>query len=167
MFTLNAKFDEDSLLYLLSHFGWDGHTAHMLTQWHLPPPLMSTVKLSLFTHVHSGPLSLAARLHRCFANCSHYINNGWTFKKSFLCCYSITVVSIFLHLPSSACPCLCSHSQFPHCCPSPKVIHTCPLTSLFPSFHHYPPLLSSLVTVGLFHVSMPVVLFCSLVYFIF
>ena len=28
-------------------------TVHMLTQWHLLPPLTSTVKLSLFTHVHS------------------------------------------------------------------------------------------------------------------
>ena len=59
MFKLNIKLDEDSLLYLLSHFEYNGHTVHMLTQWHLPPPLTSTVKLSLFTHVHSSPLSLA------------------------------------------------------------------------------------------------------------
>ena len=58
----------------------------MLAQWHLPlsptqpPPLTSTVKLSLFTHEHSSPLSLAARLHRCCTNCSRYINNGWTFS---------------------------------------------------------------------------------------
>ena len=26
------------------------------------------------------PVSLAARLHQCRANCSHYINNGWTFS---------------------------------------------------------------------------------------
>ena len=79
MFKLNAKFDADVLLYLLSHFECDGHTVHMLTQLCLPPPLTSTVKLSLFTHAHSSPLSLAARLHQCRANCS-YINNGWTFS---------------------------------------------------------------------------------------
>ena len=35
MFKLNAKFDADSLLYLLSHFECNGHTVHMLTQQHL------------------------------------------------------------------------------------------------------------------------------------
>ena len=62
MFELNAEFDADSLLYFLSHFECDGHTVHTLTQWCLPPPLTSTVKLSLFTPVHCSPLSLAARL---------------------------------------------------------------------------------------------------------
>ena len=81
MFKLNAKFDGDSLLYLLSHFESDEHTVHTLTQWHLPPPLASEVKLSLFMHGHSSPLSLAARLHQFWANCSHYINNGWTFSR--------------------------------------------------------------------------------------
>ena len=57
MFKLNAKFDADSLLYLLGHFECDGHTVHMLTQQHLAPPLTSTVKSSLFTHAHSRPLS--------------------------------------------------------------------------------------------------------------
>ena len=79
MFKLNTKLDIDSLLYSPSHFECDGHTVHTLTQQHLPPPLTSAVKLSLFTHVHSSPLSLAARLHGCCANHSHYINNGWTF----------------------------------------------------------------------------------------
>ena len=79
MFKLNTKSDADSLLYLLSHLECDGHTVHMLTQWHLPPPLTSTMKLSLFTHVNSKPLSLATRLHQCHTNCFHYINNGWTF----------------------------------------------------------------------------------------
>ena len=51
MFKLYTKFGADSLLYLLSHFEWNGHTVHMLTQQHLPPPLTSTVKSSLFTHV--------------------------------------------------------------------------------------------------------------------
>ena len=79
MFKLNAKFDADSLLYLLSHFEYDGHTVHMLTQWHLLPPLTNTVMSSLFTHMHSSPLSLAARLHRCHTNCSRHINNGGLF----------------------------------------------------------------------------------------
>ena len=76
---LSAKFDADFLLYSLSHFECDGHTVHTLTQQHLPPPLTSRLKLSLFTHVHSSPLSLASRLHRCHVNCFHYINNGWSF----------------------------------------------------------------------------------------
>ena len=79
MFKLNAKFDADSLLYLLSHFECDSHMVHMLTQQHLPPPLTSTVKSSLFTHAHSSLLSLAARLRWCCANHSHYISNGWIF----------------------------------------------------------------------------------------
>ena len=69
----------DSLFFSLSHFEWDGHTVHMLTQQCLPSPLTSTVKSSLFMHAHSSSLSLAARLHWCQANHPHYINNGWTF----------------------------------------------------------------------------------------
>ena len=68
------------MFYLLTHFECDSHTVHMLAQQCLPPPLTSAVKLSLFTHVHSHPLSLAARLHRCHANHSHYINNGRIFS---------------------------------------------------------------------------------------
>ena len=55
-------------------------TAHMLTQQGLHPLWTSTVKSSLFTHVHSSPLSLTARLHRFWANHSRYINNGQTFS---------------------------------------------------------------------------------------
>ena len=65
IFKRNTKFDADSLLYSLSHFECEGHTVHMLTQRHLLLPLTSRVKSSLFTHVHSSPLSLAARLHWC------------------------------------------------------------------------------------------------------
>ena len=79
MFKLNVKFNADSLLYSLSHSECDSHTVHMLTQWHLLPPLTSIVKSSLFTYVHSSPLSLAARLHQCHTNHSHYINNGGLF----------------------------------------------------------------------------------------
>ena len=71
---LNAKFDADPLFYSLSHCECNSHTVHMLTQCRLPPPLTSPVKSSLFIHVHSSPLSLAARLHQRHANCSDYIN---------------------------------------------------------------------------------------------
>ena len=60
MFKLKANFDADLLLYLLSHFECDGHTAQMLTQWHLPLPLTRTVGSSLFMCVVSSPFSLAA-----------------------------------------------------------------------------------------------------------
>ena len=62
MFKLDAKFDAESLLYLLSHFECDGHIVHILTDGRasLPPPLANTVK---FMHVHYSLLSLAARLH--------------------------------------------------------------------------------------------------------
>ena len=70
---LNIKFDADSLFCLLSHFECDGHTVHMLTQQCLLPPLTSTVRSSLFTHGHSSPCSLAARLHWCHTNCFHCI----------------------------------------------------------------------------------------------
>ena len=63
MFKLNAKSDADFLLYWLSHFECNGHTVHMLTQWHLLPPLICTLKSSLFRRGHSSPFSLAARLH--------------------------------------------------------------------------------------------------------
>ena len=76
MFKLNTKFDADSLLCSVSHFERDGHTVHMVTQWCLHPPLTSAVKLSLFMHMHSGPLSVAATVQEC----SHCINNVWTFS---------------------------------------------------------------------------------------
>ena len=58
MFKLHANFDADSFLYSLSHFECDNHTLHVLTPQHLPPPLTTTVKWSLFRHEHSSPLSL-------------------------------------------------------------------------------------------------------------
>ena len=67
------------------------HTVHMLTQWHLPHPLTSTMKSSLFMYVHSSPLSLAARLHQCCTNCSYYINNDWTSSWTDLIFPSITL----------------------------------------------------------------------------
>ena len=108
MFNFNAKFDADSLLYLLSHFEWDIHTVHVLTQWQLLPPLSSTVKSSLFTHVHSSSLSLAARLHWCCANHSHYINNGWNFPSQiyiyiFYLYLYVYVHSFIIHMCGSGC----------------------------------------------------------------
>ena len=89
----NAKFDADSALNFISYFECGDHTLHMLTQWHLPPPLTSTVKWSLFTHVHSSPLSLAARWCGCHSNCSNYINNGWAFSGQTLCvCVCVCVI---------------------------------------------------------------------------
>ena len=81
MFKRNTKFDADLLSYSFSHFECDVHTVHMLTQKHISPPLTHTVKSSLLTHVHSSPLSLAARLQQCHTKRSHYINNGWTFSR--------------------------------------------------------------------------------------
>lgn len=57
---------------LLAQCEFNGHTVHMLTQLHLGPPLTSTVKSSLFTHAHSSPLFLAARLYQCCANSPCY-----------------------------------------------------------------------------------------------
>ena len=98
MFKLNSKFDTDSLLYLLSHFECNSHTEHTLTQQHLPPPLTTTVKSSLFTHAHSSPLSLAARLHQCRIKHSHYINNGWAFsgQASYTICINFAT-SIYIY----------------------------------------------------------------------
>ena len=49
MFKLNRKFDADLSRYLLSQFECDAYTIQVFTQWRLPPPMTSTVKLSLFT----------------------------------------------------------------------------------------------------------------------
>ena len=84
MFKFYSKCHADLFLRSLSHFEYDGHTVHMVIQWHLWPPLTSTVKFSLFTHVHVSPLSLSARLHRCHVNHPPYINNGWTFFRQTL-----------------------------------------------------------------------------------
>ena len=98
MFKLNAKLDSDSLLHLLSHFECDGHTVHMLTQWHLPPLVTSTVKSSLFTHVHSRPLPLTTKLYRCCANYSCCIKNGWTFFRQTSVYFIVCSISIMWKL---------------------------------------------------------------------
>ena len=98
MFKLNTKFDADSFCFSFSHFQCDGHTVHMLTQQCLPPPMTSTVKLSLITHTCSSPLSLAARLHQCHANHSCYLNNSWTFFGQTLYIHICTHTHTHTHL---------------------------------------------------------------------
>ena len=80
MLKFDAKFDADPLLYSLSHC--------------LLPLLTSTVKSSLFTHLHTSPFSLAPRLHQCHTNCSLYFNNGWTFSRPTL--YTSLQLNIYL-----------------------------------------------------------------------
>ena len=99
MAKLNVKFDADSLLYSLSHFDCDGHTVHTLTEQCLPPPLTSTVMSSLFMHVHSGPLSLAARSHHYCANCFHYVNSGCTISGQTSCAALARWLSWLEHHP--------------------------------------------------------------------
>ena len=85
------------------------------------------------------------------------------FKYSYLFYYSCPSFSSFtLLIPAHP----HSHIQPPHRCPHPWVIHTRSLTNPFPFFPPFPSPHFPLAAVSLFHVSMPVVLFCSLVYFI-
>ena len=76
----------------------DGHAVHMLSHWRLPSPLTSTVKSSLFMHVHSSPLSLAARVHQCHSNCSCNINNGWAFSTQTLHIYLYSLLRTYCSL---------------------------------------------------------------------
>ena len=76
MFKLNVKFVADSLLHSSVIFNV---TAPQYTCSLNGIPLTGTVKSSLFTHAHSSPLSLAARLHQCCTNSSRHTNSGWTF----------------------------------------------------------------------------------------
>ena len=54
----------------------------------------------------------------------------------------------------------------PHRCPCPWVMHKCSVTSPFTCFQPVPTSPCPLVAVSLFHVSMPLIYFCSLVYFV-
>ena len=50
-------------------------------------------------HVHSSPLSLPVRLHRCCTNCSCYINNGWTFSgQTSYISHNVFIYSFFYEL---------------------------------------------------------------------
>ena len=76
MFKLNAKFDADSLLYLLS-------LNVMVTQYTCSlngvyRPNSEVVIVHAYTFQST---LLGTRLLWCRANCSHYINNGCTFSR--------------------------------------------------------------------------------------
>ena len=69
MFKFNRKFDADFCCTQSSWMWWPPSThAHSTASI---APLTSTVKSSLFTHVYSSSLSLAARVHWCHA--SHFV----------------------------------------------------------------------------------------------
>ena len=68
----------------------------------------------------------------------YFIISLTLFKKSFLLLFYYSCPN-FPPLPFSNHPTICSHSQFPHCCPCPLVIHTCCLSSPF----SFPPLIPS------------------------
>ena len=63
----------------------------MLTQQHILPLLTSTVKSSLFTHVHSTPFSSAARWHQCHANHSHILTMARLFPDRLHICMCVCV----------------------------------------------------------------------------
>ena len=69
----DASPNPDLLFYSLSRFECDSHIIPMHIQQCLPPPLTGKVKSSLLKHMYSRLLSLAARLHVCRINHSHYI----------------------------------------------------------------------------------------------
>ena len=160
MFKLNTKFDADSLLYLLSQFECDSYTVHMLTQWCLLLPLTSTVKSSLFTHAHSSPLSLAARLHRCHSNCSHHINNGWTFPGQTTHTHMYVYTHVSIHMCVYTCVFAdvytCGRVYAPVCVPPHVYTYTCVYTHMlwlfnpFTFSHPAPQPPSPLTTVNLF-----------------
>ena len=68
-------------------FECDNHTVHILTQRHLPPPLTSTVQSSLFKS------TLLGWFYQSPANCSPYINHGWTFSRQ--TSYILSIISIY------------------------------------------------------------------------
>ena len=55
------------------HFECNSPTVDKLTQQCLLPPLTSRMKLPLFMHAHSSPLSFAPMLHWCHTSCSCYV----------------------------------------------------------------------------------------------
>ena len=80
---------------------------------------------------------------------------------------SVTVVPISPPLPSPALPTsYIQSSPTPQRCLCPWVLFTCPLVWPFPFFPPLPPPSSLLVTVSLFFISMPLVLFLSFGVFI-
>ena len=94
MFKLNVKFDVDSFStcsvslnatatqYTCSLYGI--YRPHWLVQWSCHCSLMGI------------PVSLAARLHRCHANRSCYMNNAWPFPRQIS--YVGTLSNIYLNI---------------------------------------------------------------------
>ena len=96
MFQLNAKFNADSLLfYLLILNAMATQCTCLLNSIYCPHWLVQCSR-SFFTHAHPGPLSLAARLHRCHTNHS----------------LTLTMARLFLDRPCI----LCGHLLFASGC---------------------------------------------------
>ena len=106
------------------------------------------------------------QFYLCTASLSTCLFLYFYFLLNHFYCYSTTVVPIFPTLSSYAhpppTPTVSSHTVV-HVCGS--FIHDLCLVPSS-SFHHYSSTLSLLVSFSLFHVSMPLVLFCLIVYFV-
>ena len=70
-------------------------------------------------------------LHVTVSGCRAIYFFNFNFFKDFLLLFYYSCLN-FPPLPSPTLHTPCSHSQFPHCCPCPWVIHTCSLASPFP-----------------------------------
>ena len=77
MFKLNAKFDADhcSACSVILNATATQCTCSVNGVYHPTDEYSEVVTV----HAYSSPLSLAARLHQCCTNHSHYINNSWEF----------------------------------------------------------------------------------------
>ena len=120
-----------------------------------------------FYRIENWEYIVSSRLHSKIQ--SWQLNLAYFNSKTiilFLCLFILLQLSQFFPLchPLSH-PKPRSHSPSPPCCPCPWVIHTCSLTTPFPFFPPFPNPFP-LAAVSLFPVSMSLVLFYSLVYFI-
>ena len=104
------------------------------------------------------------RLYLDLYRVSFVRSTDYVFFVLFILVYSISVVPTFPPLASSTQPTPHSHRPSPHHCPCPWAIHTCSLTNPFPFFPPFPPY--PLAAGSLFHVSVFLIQFCSLVYFV-
>ena len=109
-----------------------------------PQGLISYQVISVFPLCYHWYLSLVPCPHCCYAFNVYYLDSLFLILffifLSFFHCYSITVVPNFPF--ALLCPSHPNfHSQCPHRCPCPWVIHICSLSSTFPLF---PPLSSVL-----------------------
>ena len=80
MFKLNAKFDVDSLFYLLSHLNVTAtQYTCTLNSIYFAPWLVQWSRYCSFMRIPVHYPWLPGYISG--ANCSHYINNGWTFSR--------------------------------------------------------------------------------------